>query len=204
MSKKPQASSVSPEYVLLGFLNQQPAHGYDLHERIAQELGTIWTISLSQIYNILNRLEARSFITGVVQEQEKAPARRSYYLTPLGRRHLETWLREPTQPSAHAIRLEFLTRLYFVFALNPEQALHLIDLQITDTQAALARIQTMCADTPPAQMFKRLESELRVHQLTAIIDWLVNCRAQLQAPASQDQSVSANPSEMSADRGVFP
>lgn len=181
MSKRPQASSVSPEYVLLGFLNRQPAHGYDLHERIAQELGTIWTISLSQIYNILNRLEARNFITGVLQEQEKAPARRRYYLTPLGRRHLETWLHAPTQPSSHAIRVEFLTRLYFVFAVNPVQAAHLIDQQTADTQAALERLQTMLDDTPPAQIFKRMGVELRVHQLASIITWLKNCRAQLQA-----------------------
>ena len=37
-----QAAALSPEYVLLGFLNQQPAHGYDLHERIEAELGQIW------------------------------------------------------------------------------------------------------------------------------------------------------------------
>jgi len=44
---------------LLGFLNQQPAHGYDLHERIEAELGQIWRIGLSQTYNILNRLETQ-------------------------------------------------------------------------------------------------------------------------------------------------
>jgi hypothetical protein len=28
----------------VGFLNQQPAHGYDLHEHSAAELGQIWCI----------------------------------------------------------------------------------------------------------------------------------------------------------------
>ena len=54
-----QAAAVSPEYVLLGLLNLQPAHGYALHERITQELGTIWHISLSQTYSLLNRLESQ-------------------------------------------------------------------------------------------------------------------------------------------------
>ena len=39
-----QAVAVSPEYVLRGLLNQHPVHGYVLHERIGQELGTIWHI----------------------------------------------------------------------------------------------------------------------------------------------------------------
>jgi hypothetical protein len=44
-----QAAALSPEYVLLGFLNQQPAHGYDLHERMEAELGQIWHISLNTV-----------------------------------------------------------------------------------------------------------------------------------------------------------
>ena len=49
-----QAAALSPEYVLLGFLNQQPAHGYDLHEHIEAELGQIWHISLSETMNSLD------------------------------------------------------------------------------------------------------------------------------------------------------
>lgn len=184
MSKKAQASSVSPEYVILGFLSQQPAHGYDLHERIAQQLGMIWTISLSQIYNILNRLEGQCFISGVMQEQERAPARRRFYLTPPGRQHLEAWLRKPTQPSSHAIRVEFITRLYFVYAQDPDQAARLIDTQIADTHAALERLETMLKGTPESQVFNRMGLELRVHQLTSITTWLASCRAQLQQLAS--------------------
>ncbi|MFN8528161.1 MAG: helix-turn-helix transcriptional regulator [Anaerolineae bacterium] len=179
MTKKPQASSVSPEFVILGFLSQQPAHGYDLHERISQELGMIWTISLSQIYNILNRLETHYLIVGVVEEQEKAPARRRFCLSPLGARRLENWLREPTQPSSHAIRVEFLTRLYFVYAVSPDQARKLIAVQIADTHAALGRLHTMLNDTPESQVFNRMGLELRMHQLTSMVDWLANCQAQL-------------------------
>jgi hypothetical protein len=40
-----QAAALSPEYVLPGFLNQQPAHSYDLHERMEVELGPIGTLA---------------------------------------------------------------------------------------------------------------------------------------------------------------
>jgi len=91
-----QAAALSPEYVLLGFLNQQPAHGYDLHEHIEAKLGQIWHISLSQTYNILNRLETQGYIAGAVQEQEKLPVRKRFRLTAAGRRRFEDWLSTAT------------------------------------------------------------------------------------------------------------
>jgi DNA-binding PadR family transcriptional regulator len=33
------ASALSPEYALLGFLAQKAAHGYELHQRLSNELG---------------------------------------------------------------------------------------------------------------------------------------------------------------------
>lgn len=69
-------SAFSPACVLLGLLAQQPAHGYDLHQHLTADLGHLWRISLSQTYNILNRLEAQGLISGSVQEQAKRPARR--------------------------------------------------------------------------------------------------------------------------------
>lgn len=176
MSKKPAASTLSPEYVLLGLLNLQPAHGYDLHERIMKELGQIWHISLSQTYNILNRLEAQRYVTGVLQEQEKSPARRRFRLTSAGRRHFEAWLTAPTEPSARAIRVEFLTRLYFTAATTPELAEALIEAQIVDTQNGLARLQAELTALPVAQIFNRLGLELRIGQLASILDWLADCR----------------------------
>jgi PadR family transcriptional regulator, regulatory protein AphA len=174
-----QAAAVSPEYVLLGLLNQQPAHGYALHERITQELGTIWHISLSQTYNLLNRLESQGYIAGMAQEQEKLAARRKFRVTSAGRRRFEDWLSAPTEPSAHAIRVEFLTRLFFALAISPGSAQSLIDQQIANTQEGLAQLQTLLDELPPEQTFNWLGLEFRVQQLTSVIAWLDNCKARL-------------------------
>jgi DNA-binding PadR family transcriptional regulator len=174
-----QAAAVSPEYVLLGLLNQQPTHGYALHELITQELGMIWHISLSQTHNLLNRLEAQGYITGAAQDQDKLPARRRFRLTSAGRRRFEDWLSAATEPSAHAIRVEFLTRLYFAFAISPAQARTAIDQQIVSTQEGLARLQTMLNELPSDQTFNRLGLEFRVRQLTSVINWLADCKAEL-------------------------
>ncbi len=174
-SKKLQSNSISPEFALLGLLRKQPAHGYDLHERITQELGQIWHISLSQTYSILNRLEAKGYITSVLQEQEKLPSRRRFRLTPTGQRHLERWLTTPTEPSGRLIRVEFLTRLYFTFTTMPEVVRPLIESQTAEIQARLSHLKQILAELPPEQTFNRLGLELRIHQLNSLVDWMAEC-----------------------------
>jgi DNA-binding PadR family transcriptional regulator len=174
-----QAATLSPEYVLLGFLNQQPAHGYDLHERIGTELGQIWHISLSQTYNILNRLEAQGYVTGLIQEQEKLPARKRFRLTAAGRRRFEDWLSAPTEPSTRAIRMEFITRLYFARAISSASACTMIDQQIVSTQEGLSHLQTMLNELPSDQIFNRLGLEFRVQQLSAVIQWLNDSKGKI-------------------------
>lgn len=171
-----QSAVLSPEYVVLGLLNQQPAHGYDLHQRLIEELGQIWHISLSQTYNILKRLEAQGFIVGVVQPQAKAPPRRRFRLTPLGRRRFEGWLTAATEPRGRAIRVEFLTRLYFIYIADPGAARNLIETQIADTQTGLSRLTEMLAELPSEQVFNQLGLDLRLRQLVSILEWLAECK----------------------------
>ncbi len=172
----PYASALSPEYALLGLLTQQPTHGYDLHQRLATDLGHVWHVSLSQVYNILTRLEERGFIAGMVHEQAKLPPRRQFRLTPAGRRHFEAWLHTPTGSSVRAIRVEFITRLYFARARNKRLAVDMIDSQAAETRASVERLQAILAELPFEQTFNRLGLELRIRQLASILDWLAECR----------------------------
>jgi DNA-binding PadR family transcriptional regulator len=180
MNEKTYIGGLSPEYAVLGLLAQGPAHGYDLHQRLIADLGQVWHCSLSQIYNILKRLEGQGYIAGEVQEQPKLPARRLFHLTAAGRGRFEAWLYSPTPASVRAIRVEFTTRLYFVHTLNPEQAASLIAAQSTAIQEGLARLGKNLARIPPEQTFNRLGLELRLNQLRAILAWLEECREMLQ------------------------
>ena len=175
-TKSGYIGSLSPEYALLGLLAQQPDHGYDLHQRLTADLGQVWHISQSQVYNILKRLDMHGDITGTIQEQEKLPRRLLYQLTPAGRARFEAWLNTPTGSSVRAIRVEFVTRLYFASQRGLEAANALIDAQAEETCKGLSRLQTMLNDLPPEQAFNRLGLELRVSQLSSILDWLDSCR----------------------------
>jgi PadR family transcriptional regulator AphA len=188
-SNSPSLGSVSPEFSLLGFLSQSPAHGYELHQKLTAELGQVWHLSQSQIYSILNRLEGKDLIEGHLQEQEKLPARRLYKLTAAGRARFEEWLSSSSRPSARVIRIEFITRLYFANSRDPELAEQLIAEQILDMQARLEQLQELQSSQPAGQVFNQLGLDLRIRQLGSILDWLNSCRDTLAgdpkgAPAS--------------------
>lgn len=173
------SSSQSPEYALLGFLYRQPCHGYELHQQFVTELGHVWHISQSQTYNILKRLETQGYISTTTLEQEKHPPRQLLHLTAAGRQRFDDWLTTPTASNARAIRVEFITRLYFANALAPQKAPKLLDVQTTEIRANLTRLETILTSVPAAQTFNCLSLELRMRQLRSVLEWLVECRAKL-------------------------
>jgi PadR family transcriptional regulator, regulatory protein AphA len=179
ISEKPYSGSLSPEYALLGLLAIKPDHGYDLYQRLVLNLGQVWHISLSQTYNILNRLKTQGFVTETRLDQEKRPSRRQFHLTPTGLLRLQKWLDTPTRDSVRAIRVEFTTRLYFTNLIDPPKAHGLIETQIAKTQAGLKRLYATLEELPPEQIFNRLGLELRISQLDSILAWLERCHAAL-------------------------
>lgn len=167
--------SRSPEYALLGFLALGPAHGYDLHRRLVDELGQVWHVSQSQIYNILARQESQGLISGTILPQERLPARRLLALTPAGQAQFEAWLTAPTGVSIRAIRVDFITRLYFAARLRPVIVHDMVEEELSAARAALHPLQSQLASLPADQRFNRLALELRIRQLSAVIDWLASC-----------------------------
>ena len=167
--------SRSPEYALLGFLAMGPAHGYDLHQRLVNELGQVWHASQSQTYAILARLEAQGLVCSTVVQQARLPARRLLELTPAGRSHFEAWLATPTGASMRAIRVDFITRLYFAAQLHPERVADMVETEANAARAGLQALRTSLAATPADRRFNRLALELRIRQLAAVVDWLAGC-----------------------------
>ncbi len=171
---------LSPEYALLGFLAQQPAHGYELHQRLSADLGQIWHASVSQIYNILNRLERQGFIAGRVQEQAKRPDRTRFHLTAAGRRRFEAWLQAVAPGQGRAVRLEFTTRLYFAQALQPDLVPQLVAAQAAEIRSRLDQLEPALAGLPPDQVLNRQSLRLRIRQLTLLLEWVQECRQALE------------------------
>jgi len=166
----------SPEFVLLGFLYIGEGYGYDLHQRLTIELGHVWHISQSQTYNILKRLVRQGYVSSSTQEQQKLPTRQVLRITAVGRRRFEEWLERPTGSSVRAIRLNFISRLYFAQKLVPERIQPMFDAQASEIKATLDRLERSRTGLPAEQTFNRLSLQLRTQQLRAVLSWLDQCR----------------------------
>jgi PadR family transcriptional regulator, regulatory protein AphA len=177
MAEKPHhIGSRSPEFALLGFLYQEPNHGYNLHHQLVTELGHVWHVSQSQTYNILKRLEVQGYISSSIQEQEKLPPRQILQITDAGRHRFEGWLQTPSGSSVRAIRLEFITRLFFAQKLFPDTIPTVIEGEAAEINTALTRLEANRSTIPAEQTFNRLSLELRIQQLRTVRNWVVKCR----------------------------
>ena len=189
----------SPKFALLGFLYIQRSHGYELHQRLLKELGYIWNVSQSEIYNVLKRLETQGLVKSSVVEQKKLPARRLLRLTPSGRLHFETWLNTPGGTSPRTIRLDFVTRMYFARQIGNLKVQDMLDHQVSEMRTNLRQMESILTDMPLSQTFNRLGLEFQIFQRKAILDWLESCRQTLNLqffPEAQSETLFEMEDEM--------
>jgi len=170
--------NLSPEFALLGFLIAGPSHGYDLHQRCMTELGHVWHVSQSQAYAILKRLEGRGDISAQFVEQDKLPARQMLRITAQGRRRFYEWL-DDISANARAIRLEFLTRIYFARIYKPEKVIQIYKAQYSEIVSTIDRLEGLLAHLSPEQRFNRLSIDLRLRQMKLIQEWMSDVRSQI-------------------------
>ncbi len=62
------------ELAVLGLLQEQPLHGYELKKRLGETLGFLWGVSYGSLYPALRRLEADGAIESVTPRPGPAPA----------------------------------------------------------------------------------------------------------------------------------
>jgi DNA-binding PadR family transcriptional regulator len=163
---------ISPEYPLLGLLMAGPNHGYDLHQRLTVELGSVWHVSQSQTYSVLKRLEQRGDVTARRRLQSKLPARQVLHITAAGRKRFKQWLEGAAGTSARTVRLEFLTRLYFAKLLAPEKGRGIYAAQAQEVTRSVRRLRLALSQVPESQTYNRMSLDLRLRQMELVRTWL--------------------------------
>ncbi|PJF31668.1 MAG: hypothetical protein CUN52_02400 [Phototrophicales bacterium] len=168
-------SALTPDMVILGLLHHKPQHGYDLlacfHD--PEQLGRVWKLSTSQIYNVLKRLEQHTYIIGRAIESDTSPARIEYHITALGESQLMAWLNHPyPSASVRKIRVEFISRLHIARLLG-HPITPIIEAQRRACEDELSRLQTEREHA----LFGTysLVTDLVIGQLGAIMAWLPLC-----------------------------
>ncbi|MBC8098561.1 MAG: helix-turn-helix transcriptional regulator [Armatimonadetes bacterium] len=167
--------TLTPDDTLLGLLAVQPRHGYQLLEcfQRADQLGRLWTMSTSQLYAVLKRLEREAYITGHEVVSDSAPSRTEYHLTPSGQARLQRWLYDtPLSPSIRRIRVEFLSRLFIA------QQLQLPTTDIVRRQregCERKHAELLVERTQAVPGIDQLALDFQINQLEAVVQWLERC-----------------------------
>lgn len=169
------------EYAILGLLERQPMHGYEMFQQFQSGiLGQIVHLEMSQMYAFLKKLERLGYIEAELETQGVRPPRKIFHLTEQGRATFHAWLTTPVE-RPREIRLLFLIKLYFAQSLIPDQMPHLIDLEVGACQRFLAHLEaqrlpdTQSSDTA---FLDHVVLRSRIHQTRALLDWLHELQAE--------------------------
>jgi DNA-binding PadR family transcriptional regulator len=170
-------SSLSIELALLGFLHQEPKHGYAIHQEISDltGLGPVWQIKLSQLYALLSKLEDAGYITASTEPQENKPPRKMFHLTDEGEQAFLAWRQSPVQ-HGRSLRLDFLIKLYFARLAGTEVINNLLAAQRQQCQSWLATEQEIInEEVANGRRYGRLVHQFRLGQIQAMLNWLDQC-----------------------------
>lgn len=171
-NKPHHVGTLSPEMALLGLLYKNAGHGYDLHRKVNTDLGQVWHLSQSQAYSILKRLEVQGDILAEEITQEKLPSRQLLHITAQGRKNFLQWLDASSGGSTRAIRMEFITRLYFLNLYFPKKLTLAFDQQRAEAKTHIQRLEKTLAELPADQIYNRMSLEMRLKQLRFVLEWL--------------------------------
>ena len=92
---------VSVPLTLLGLLEREPSHGYDLKRDYDAYFGRGKQLPFGQVYSTLGRLARDGKVAAGEAEPGDGPDRKRYAITDTGRHEVDTWLAEPVEPEPH-------------------------------------------------------------------------------------------------------
>ncbi len=195
------------EYAMLGLLEGQPMHGYEMFQQFESgTLGEIVHLEMSQMYAFLKKLERLHYVESQLELQGTRPPRKIFHLTTTGRETFFQWLTQPVE-KPREVRILFLIKLYFVRRYLPEQTRSLIDGQIVACQQFLdhlearQRAETLAAEASrtgresrensgsenegskdgqsDSAFFDHVVLRGRIYQTRSLLDWLAELQREL-------------------------
>jgi len=156
---------------LLGLLEREPSHGYDLKRDYDTYFGRGRPLRYSQVYATLGRLTRDGKAVPGPVEQGAGPERRRYVITDAGVADVEEWLSEPAPPEPD-LQSELLVKVVLSLMLDRpadryldiQRAAHLQRMrELTDLSSRGDPLDVLLAD----HALFRLEADLRWIDYTA-------------------------------------
>jgi DNA-binding PadR family transcriptional regulator len=130
------------KYPILGFLIDQPMHGYALKRALSPALPPEQRVNDGRLYPLLKKMEAEGLISGRVERHDQRPDRRVFHPTARGRRAFEHWL-EGSEHEGDEVAYDFmighpfLTKCLFFGRLDPGAVAGKLESQLAESAAKL-------------------------------------------------------------------
>src|SRR5947208_4444031 len=162
---------MSVPLALLGLLEREPSHGYDLKRDYDLYFGRGKPLPFGQVYSTLARLARDGKVNAAETEPGAGPDRKRYVITDQGVTELETWLREPVEPEPHLQTVLFAKVVLALMSgrsapgyLDTQRAAHLQRMrELTELKRTGSTVDALLAD----HGLFHLEADLRWIELTS-------------------------------------
>jgi DNA-binding PadR family transcriptional regulator len=161
---------MSVPLTLLGLLEREPSHGYDLKRDYDLYFGRSRPLPFGQVYATLARLARDGKVVTAGAEPGEGPDRKRYVITEAGVSEFDTWLAEPAAPEPHLQTILFAKVVLALMLgkpageyLDAQRAAHLARMrELTELKQRGGLVDTLLAD----HGLFHLEADLRWLDLT--------------------------------------
>ena len=136
------------KHAILGFLIDQPMHGYALKRKLSPALPRERRVNDGVLYPLLKRMEKDGLVRKRVARGNGGRERNVYNVTPNGRREFERWLRGSDDEADEAaydflIGHPFLTKFLFFDRLDGDEVARKLAAQLADSTAKLETFRSI-------------------------------------------------------------
>jgi DNA-binding PadR family transcriptional regulator len=163
---------------LLGLLEREPSHGYDLKRDYDRYFGRGKNLPFGQVYSTLARLARDGKVVAADAEPGGGPDRKRYVITEQGVTEVQTWLVEPVPPEPHLQSVLFVKVVLALMLDRPAEA-------YLDTQRAahLQRMRELTELKRTGSVIDALLADHGLFHLEADLRWIDLTTARLDALA---------------------
>jgi DNA-binding PadR family transcriptional regulator len=171
---------MSVPLTLLGLLEREPSHGYDLKRDYDTYFGRGKPLPFGQVYSTLARLTRDGKVVMNEAEPGDGPERKRYVITELGATEVDTWLSEPVAAEPHLQTILFAKVVLALMLERPAE-------EYLDAQRAahLQRMRELTEIKRSGGLVDGLLADHGLFHLEADLRWIDTTAARLGALAKE-------------------
>jgi DNA-binding PadR family transcriptional regulator len=134
------------KHAILGFLIDQPMHGYELKRKLSPVLPRERRVNDGVLYPLLRRMEDEGLLRKRIERGASGRDRNVFHATARGRREFERWLRSSDHEADEAtydflVGHPFLTKCLFFTQLDTGEVAEKLRAQLEDSTRKLETFQ---------------------------------------------------------------